>query len=121
MSPRCVSNRRIALTLVELLVVIAIIGLLMALLLPSVQGARESSRRTSCSNHVRQLGLAAHHHHDVNRKFPTGARIPTVVDGRPTDGTNLFIELLPYFEQDNLHRRWDYNDNRNNVAGGIGS
>jgi prepilin-type processing-associated H-X9-DG protein len=105
-------------TLVEVLVVIAIIGVLVALLLPAVQGARESSRRTSCINNMRQLGLAALHHHDVNKKFPTGARIPRVVDGRPTDGTNLFVELLLYFEQDNLHRRWNYQDNRNNVAGG---
>jgi prepilin-type processing-associated H-X9-DG protein len=108
-------------TLVELLVVIAIVGVLVALLMPAVQGARESSRRTSCINNMRQLGLAAHHHHEVHRKFPTGARISTDVEGRPTRGTNLFVEMLLYFEQDNLHRRWDYEDNRNNVAGGPGA
>src|SRR5262249_48596904 len=50
-------------------------------------------------------------------KFPTGARLPVYVGGVPTEATNLWVELLPYFEQDNLYRKWDYNDNRNNVAG----
>ena len=105
-------------TLVELLVVIAIISLLAAMLLPAVGAARESARRASCLNNMRQLGLASHHYHDVNKKFPTGARLPVDVAGVPTDGVNLWVELLLYFEQDNLHRWWDYNDNRNNVAGG---
>jgi hypothetical protein len=108
-------------TLVELLVVIAIVGVLVALLLPAVQAVRESSRRASCINNMRQLGLAAHHHHDINKKFPTGARMSTDVEGRPADGTNVFVEMLLYFEQNNLHRRWDYKDNRNNVAGGHGA
>jgi prepilin-type N-terminal cleavage/methylation domain-containing protein/prepilin-type processing-associated H-X9-DG protein len=116
---RVVSKRqRTAFTLVELLVVIAIIGLLVAMLLPAVGAARESARRASCLNKLRQLGLAAHHFHDVNKKFPMGARLPINVAGRPTDGVNLWVELLLYFEQENLHRWWDYNDNRNNVAGG---
>jgi prepilin-type processing-associated H-X9-DG protein len=107
-------------TLVELLVVIAIIGLLVAMLLPAIAAGRESARRASCLNNLKQLGLASHHHHDVNKKFPVGLRIPVVdASGRPADGTNLFVELLLYFEQDDLHRRWDYNDNRNNVAGGL--
>ena len=105
-------------TLIELLVVIAIVGVLIALLLPAIGAARESGRRTSCLNNMRQLGLAAQHYHDVNKNFPTGARPSIDVAGVPTDGVNLWVELLLYFEQDNLHRRWDYNDNRNNVAGG---
>lgn len=119
MSPSCVSNRRIAMTLVELLVVISIVGVLIALLLPAVQVARESARRASCINNIRQLGLAAHHHHDANRKFSTGAHMSTKVEGQPTSGTNLFVELLPYFDKVNLHRRWDYTDNHNNATGGL--
>jgi prepilin-type N-terminal cleavage/methylation domain-containing protein len=118
MSSSHVSHTRSGMTLIELLVVIATVGLLIAMLLPAIGAARGSARRTSCLNNMRQLGLAAQHYHDVNKKFPTGARLPIDVAGVPTDGVNLWVELLLYFEQDNLHRWWDYNDNRNNVAGG---
>src|SRR6476620_1083217 len=107
-------NRRRGMTRVELLVVIAIVVVLLGLLLPAVQAARESVRRASCLNNLRQLGLAAHQHHDVNKRLATGLDIPIDVSGRPADGTNLFVELLLYFEQDSLHSRWDYKDNRNN-------
>src|SRR5437899_2803716 len=104
-------------TLIELLVVIAIIAVLIGLLLPAVQKVREAANRTSCGNNLKQIALAAHNYHDIYGRFPTGARLPVYVGGRPTGGTNLWVELLPYFEQDNLYRRWDYYDNRNNVAG----
>jgi prepilin-type N-terminal cleavage/methylation domain-containing protein/prepilin-type processing-associated H-X9-DG protein len=105
-------------TLVELLVVIAIIAVLIGLLVPAVQKVREAANRMNCQSNLRQLALAAHHHHDARGKFPTGVRFAVDVDGRPTGGTNLWVELLPYFEQDNLYKRWDYYDNRNNLAGG---
>src|SRR5262249_39758166 len=65
-----------------------------------------------------QIALATHNFHDTHQKFPTGAHLPVYVGDRPTEGTTLWVELLPYFEQDNLHDKWDYCDNRNNVAGG---
>ena len=112
---------RCAFTLVELLVVIAIIGLLIALLLPAVQAAREASRRGSCLNNLKQIGLASHNYHDTRGKFPTGARVSIDVAGTPTGGTTLWVELLPHFEQENLYERWDYEDNRNNVTSGVGA
>jgi prepilin-type N-terminal cleavage/methylation domain-containing protein/prepilin-type processing-associated H-X9-DG protein len=110
--------RRRGLTLIELLVVIAIIAVLIGLLLPAVQKVREAANRAQCLNNLHQIALATHVYHDTNQKFPTGWHKPDSVAGRPTGGTNLWVQLLPYIEQDNLYRRWDNDDNRNNVAGG---
>ncbi|MFI4875080.1 MAG: DUF1559 domain-containing protein [Blastopirellula sp. JB062] len=86
---------RNAFTLVELLVVIAIIGVLIALLLPAVQQAREAARRMSCTNNLKQLGLALHNYHDTHRQFPPGGLgYPFVWSAQ--------AQLLPYVEQGNL-------------------
>ena len=86
-------------TLVELLVVIAIIGMLIALLLPAVQAAREAARRMQCSNHMKQWGLALHNHHDAHNKLPAGCSeffyfVPLV---------GVTVHLLPYMEQQTVY------------------
>ena len=110
-------NTRRGFTLIELLVVIAIVAVLIGMLLPAVQNAREAARRMNCTNNLKQLGIAAHHYENVYCKFPSGGHPSVDVGGRPTGGTNLWVQLLPYVEQGNLNEKWDYNDNRNNVIG----
>jgi prepilin-type N-terminal cleavage/methylation domain-containing protein len=90
------SSPRRGFTLVELLVVIAIIGILIALLLPAVQSAREAARRAQCSNNLRQLGLAIHNYHDRNNEI-----VPIVSNGsssHPTMYASWICMLLPYME-----------------------
>lgn len=95
--------RRPGFTLVELLVVIAIIGILVALLLPAVQAAREAARRMQCGNNLKQLGLAFHNYHDTYKQFPPG------LNGRSTGpvhhSTRLspFVGMLPFIEQQPLY------------------
>jgi prepilin-type N-terminal cleavage/methylation domain-containing protein/prepilin-type processing-associated H-X9-DG protein len=108
--------KRPGFTLIELLVVLAIIAVLLGLLLPAVQKVRAAAARIQCANNLKQIALAAHSYHDVASQFPTGAHLPVYVGGVPTGGTNLWVELLPYFEQGNLYAGWDFQDNSKNVA-----
>jgi prepilin-type N-terminal cleavage/methylation domain-containing protein/prepilin-type processing-associated H-X9-DG protein len=117
LDPPVSSTRHSGFTLIELLVVIAIIGILIALLLPAVQKVREAANRTQCANNLKQLALAAHHHHDSKGRFPNGLHTVDTAGGLYAHGTCWEVELLPYFEQHNLKSRWDYDDYRNNVAG----
>ncbi len=114
MPSRNSSNPR-AFTLVELLVVIAIIGILIALLLPAVQSAREAARRLQCSNKLRQLGLALHNYHATHGTFPPGGitKLPVSnckLNGSPStdSGPNWAILILPYLEGKNLYDRYDF-------------
>jgi len=105
------ANRK-AFTLVELLVVIGIIGILLALLLPGVQAARESARAADCKNRVRQLALAAHMHHDAFKYFPP-ARYESRSDADPADQCGAetptwLARLMPFIEQSALGEQWDF-------------
>jgi prepilin-type N-terminal cleavage/methylation domain-containing protein/prepilin-type processing-associated H-X9-DG protein len=108
-------------TLIELLVVIAVIAILIGLLLPAVQKVREAAARIQCANNLHQLGLAAHNYHDTNRSFPPGVNQAVYTGAPQYRGYSLFIYLLPYLEQDNLYRSWDFANPLNNTAGGAGA
>ncbi|MDO5554114.1 MAG: DUF1559 domain-containing protein [Planctomycetia bacterium] len=99
-------GRKRGFTLVELLVVIAIIGILIALLLPAVQAAREAARRMECTNKIKQIALALHNYHDVHNLFPQGG-ITTFPDGvnacYPTMGASFLVTILPFIEQNSIY------------------
>jgi prepilin-type N-terminal cleavage/methylation domain-containing protein/prepilin-type processing-associated H-X9-DG protein len=110
-------RRQRGFTLVELLVVIAIIGILVALLLPAVQQAREAGRRSQCVNHLHQLAVAAHNRHDVFNTFPPGVYQLSFAGMPRFRGVTLFVKLLPYLEQSALADGWDEADPLTNTIG----
>lgn len=129
------SNRRVAargFTLVELLVVIAIIGVLVALLLPAVQAAREAARRAQCSNNFKQVGVALHNHHAALKHFPAGINMWRSTDGAcsvPPSQPSQFLGwgwgtfLLPYLESGAIYDQIDFSEGiyagpKSFVAGG---
>jgi len=114
------TRSRKAFTLVELLVVIAIIGVLVALLLPAVQAARQSARRTQSLNHLKQIGIAVHNFHDTHNRVPhNGTQNYTCWNWGPpwdaapprpqlAEGCSWIYKILPYMEQQNLYDNWSF-------------
>src|SRR4051795_6317234 len=104
--------RRRAFTLIELLVVIAIIAVLVALLLPAVQMARESARRSSCTNNMKQLGLAVHNYEQVNQCIPLASLYPCPAFFLSTDncwnyGVSPHVSILQYIEQGTIYNAYN--------------
>ena len=97
-------------TLVELLVVIAIIGILIALLIPAVQAAREAARRMQCQNHLKQIALAIHNHHDTKKTLPAECSYNTAETELLPIGMNWRVRILPFVEQQNIANLVDLSD-----------
>ena len=98
---------RWAFTLVELLVVIAIIGILISMLLPAVQAARESAHRIQCTNNLKQIGLGAQNYQTSFNVFPPGALYSTASNDRKG---SILLRLLPFMEQDAIYTQIDFNE-----------
>lgn len=109
---------RRGMTLIELLVVIVIIGLLIAILLPAVQAARDAARRAQCGNNLKQLALATHNYHHQNKVYPPGLQQLPFASAPKYRGFSLFVYLLPYLEMGAVQDTWDWSDPMNNTIGG---
>src|SRR5271165_4928281 len=117
-------TKKVGFTLVELLVVIAIIGILIGLLLPAINAAREAGRRTACQNNLKQIGLAILNYVGARGAFPAPAVVQTVVDDPGTydtwaeassgalgvnkHGQSWMLEILPFMEYNDVFSRWTY-------------
>jgi prepilin-type N-terminal cleavage/methylation domain-containing protein/prepilin-type processing-associated H-X9-DG protein len=110
MRPPLPRPARAGFTLIELLVVIAIIAVLIGLLLPAVQKVRDAANRSQCLNNLKQIGLALHNYHDANQRLPPGhlkAPDPPIT-GPSTDFHSWIAYVLPYIEQENLYRQYNF-------------
>ncbi len=112
-----VPGSRRGFTLIELLVVIAIIAVLIALLLPAVQAAREAARRIQCTNNLKQLALAAHNYESGQGVFPPGQIKMSFATQPKFRGFSLFVNLLPFLDQQPLFNRWNFADPLDNTVG----
>ncbi len=107
-------NKHQAFTLVELLVVIAIIGILVALLLPAIQSAREAARRSACQNNIKQIAVAMHNYESANKVFPPSLYFYGTGDER-NSSWSAQARILPFLEESALESAIDYSQSYNTV------
>jgi len=115
------SNKRVGFTLIELLVVIAIIAVLVSLLLPAVQQAREAARRSQCKNNLKQMGLAIHNYESTYTRFPSSGES---TDEKAIGGKtvrrffpcSMFVAILPFFDQTPIYNGWNFNVHYTNTT-----
>lgn len=110
-----------AFSIIELITVVAIVSILVALLLPAIQAARESARRATCAAQLRQLGIASHSYVNSHNKYPPGVKQWPFSPPVAYRGVSLFAYLLPYLDEANSLATWDYDNPMNNADQGSAS